>query len=217
MVDKDDLFTREPQLLKEAFALLGRIPFQQLDVLIIGECGKNYSGAGIDPNVVGRLLIEAHPHLETNDPAITRIACLDISPDSDGNGTGIGIADLTTNKALKAIWSRPFEMNNLTARFLRRSKLPFAFGTDRECIDAAVDTCWQPKLDRVRLAVIPNTLEVFDLWVSAPVAEEAKTLPGLELVGESRELPFDAIGGLRQEDLFPDSIRAKRAKSKGGH
>lgn len=217
VVDRDDLFTREPQLLKEAFSLLGRIPFKQLDVLIIGECGKNYSGAGIDPNVVGRLLIEAHPHLETNDPAITRIACLDISPDSDGNGTGIGIADLTTNKALKAIWSRPFEMNNLTARFLWRSKLPFAFGTDRECIESAVDTCWQPRLDRVRMAIIPNTLEVFDLYITAPLIEDAKKVPGLEFIGGPRELPFDSIGGLKQEELFPDSVRGRRGKAKGGN
>ena len=140
-------FTREPVLLKEAFTLMGRLPFKQIDCLVVGECGKNYSGAGIDPNVVGRLLIEAHPHLETNEPSITRMCVLDISPDSGGNGTGIGIADLTTSRALKAIWSRPFEMNNLTARFLWRSKLPIGFGTDRECIANGVppQTCQRQK------------------------------------------------------------------------
>ncbi len=212
VVDRDDLLTREPELLKEAFSLLGRLPFDQLDCLIVGECGKNYSGAGIDPNVVGRLLIEAHPHLETNEPSITRMAVLDISPESDGNGTGVGIADLTTARALKAIWARPFEMNNLTARFLWRSKLPIAFATDRECIAAAVDTCWQPNFDAVRFAVIPNTLEVAEMWVSAPLATEAKGLPNLELVGEPRELPFDEIGRLNQEMLFPHSIRGLRGK-----
>ncbi len=217
VVDRDALFPREPELLKEAFELLGRIPFDQLDVLIIGECGKNYSGAGIDPNVVGRLLIEGHPHLETNKPQITRIGCLDISPDSDGNGTGIGIADLTTARALKAIWSRPFEMNNLTARFLWRSKLPFAFGTDLECIRASVETCWNPVFGKIRLAVIPNTLEVAEMWVSAPLAEEAKGLAGLEVCGERRELPFDEVGGLRQEELFPECVRALRVKPSHGH
>jgi len=217
VVDRDDLFTREPILLKEAFGLLGRIPFDQLDVLIIGECGKNYSGAGIDPNVVGRLLIEGHPHLETNKPQITRIGCLDISPDSDGNGTGIGIADLTTARALKAIWNRPFEMNNLTARFLWRSKLPFSFGTDRECIATAVDTCWNPVFEKIRFAVIPNTLEVAEMWVSAPLIEEARGIKGLEVLGAARELSFDGIGGLKQEELFPECVRALRGATKGGH
>jgi hypothetical protein len=212
VVDRDNLFTREPELLKEAFGLLGRLPFEQIDCLVVGECGKNYSGAGIDPNVVGRLLIEAHPHLETNKPSITRMCVLDISPDSDGNGTGIGIADLTTEKALKSIWARPFEMNNLTARFLWRSKLPIGFSTDRACVENGVETCWQPNYEKVRFCLIPNTLEVTDLWVSAPLAEEAKTLPDVELVGESRELPFNEYGELDQAGLFPHCVRALRKK-----
>lgn len=213
VVAKDELFSREPVLLQEAFSLLGRIPFAQLDLLIVGECGKNYSGAGIDPNVVGRLLIEAHPHMETNTPAITRMCCLDISPDSDGNGTGIGIADLTTNRALKAIWSRPFEMNNLTARFLWRSKLPIGFGTDRECIQAGVESCWNPIEEELRMAIIPNSLEVADLWVSPALANEAAKTQGLELVPGTRELPFDTYANLQQELLFPECVRALRQKS----
>ena len=61
VVDRDDLFTREPELLQKAAALMGRLPFPELDVLIIGELGKNYSGSGMDPNVLGRMLIEASP------------------------------------------------------------------------------------------------------------------------------------------------------------
>ena len=135
----------------------------------------------------------------------------DSSPDSDGNGTGIGIADLTTSKALKAIWSRPFEMNNLTARFLWRSKLPLGFDTDRECVEQCVQTCWQPVLDELKFAVIPNTLEVAELWVSPALAAEAKSHPHLELVGAPRQLPFDGSGNLRQEELFPHSVRGRRA------
>jgi hypothetical protein len=214
VVAKEDLFASEPLLLKRAFELLGRIPFEQLDLLVVGECGKNYSGAGMDPNVVGRLLIEAHPHMETNKPSITRMCVLDVSPDSDGNATGIGIADLTTSKALKAIWSRPFEMNNLTARFLWRSKLPIGFPTDRECMEAGMETCWQPRQEKVRLAIIPNTLEVADLWVSAPLVEEARQTSGLEVIGSPRELPFDEYGNLFQDQLFPDCVRAHRLHGK---
>ena len=58
VVDRDELLDVEPGLLEEARGLMGRLPFEQLDLLVIGEIGKNYSGAGIDPNVVGRLLIE---------------------------------------------------------------------------------------------------------------------------------------------------------------
>ncbi len=69
VVDRDELFDVEPHLLEEARGLMGRLPFEQLDLLVIGEIGKNYSGAGIDPNVVGRLLIETQPEFES--PRIT--------------------------------------------------------------------------------------------------------------------------------------------------
>jgi hypothetical protein len=210
VVDRDVLFDREPQLLVQARDLMGRLPFAAMDVLLIGELGKNYSGAGIDPNVVGRMLIEASPEAETNNPRITRMAVLDVSPESHGNATGVGIADLTTTRTLAAIDQVPFRMNNLTARFLWRSKLPIAFDTDREVIAAAVETCWQPVQDRIKFAVIPNTLEVTDIWVSAPLAEEARANPHLELVGGPVAVPFDAAGNVVQEKLFPHSVRGRR-------
>jgi lactate racemase-like protein len=212
VVDRDELYDREPPLLVEARGLMGRIPFSALDVLVVGECGKNYSGAGIDPNVVGRMLIEASPEAETNHPRITRMGVLDVSPESHGNATGIGIADLTTRRALASIDQAPFRMNNLTARFLWRSKLPIAFDTDREVIATCVETCWQPELAKIKFAVIPNTLEVTDLWVSAPLAAEAKSNAHLQLVGSPQPLPFDAKGNLVQEKLFPHSVRGRRQR-----
>jgi hypothetical protein len=215
VLDRDELLAKEPPLLEEARRLMGRLPFKRLDVLIVGECGKNYSGAGIDPNVVGRLLIEASPEMELEgaDPRITRMGVLDISPESHGNGTGIGIADLTTTRALAVIDPAPFRMNNLTARFLWRSKLPLGFDTDRECVEQCVQTCWQPVADELKFAVIPNTLEVAELWVSPALAAEARNHPHLELVGQPRPLPFDPAGNLRQEELFPHSVRGRRAAS----
>ncbi len=214
VVDRDDLWDREPVLLEEARKLMGRLPFKELDVLVVGECGKNYSGAGLDPNVVGRWLIEATPEVETNDPKITRIGVLDVSPESHGNATGIGIADLTTRRALAAIDPAPFRMNNLTARALWRSKLPIAYDTDREVIAACLDTCWQPELDKVRLCLIPNTLEVAEMWVSAPLLPVVRQNPHLQLVGQPEPLPFDAAGNLVQEKLFPHSVRGRR---RAGH
>lgn len=214
VVDRDDLWVREPQLLEEARRIMGRLPFEAIDVLIVGECGKNYSGAGIDPNVVGRMLLEASPEAETNNPRIIRMGVLEVSPESHGNGTGIGIADLTTNRAIASIDPAPFRMNNLTARFLWRSKLPIAFDTDREVIQSCVETCWQPESTKVKFCVIPNTLEVAELWVSAPLAEDVTDNPHLEFVGTPQPLPFDANGNLMQEKLFPHSVRGRRRKGK---
>jgi hypothetical protein len=192
---------------------MGRLPFDQIDLLVIGEIGKNYSGAGIDPNVVGRLLVETAQEPES--PKITRICALDLSPESHGNATGCGIADLCTRRLLDAIDQAPFRMNNLTARFLRRSQLPFDFPTDRQCIEAGVDSCWQPNFDKIRLVIIPNTLEVSELWVSPALATETRAKPHLQLSGQPRELPFDGAGMLEQERLFPHSVRARRRVTSG--
>jgi hypothetical protein len=212
VIDRDELLDVEPGLLTRARDLMGKIPFEELDVLVVGEIGKNYSGAGIDPNVVGRLLIEAAPELETNKPKITRICCLELSPESHGNGTGVGIADLTTDRLLAGIDQAPFRMNNLTARFLWRSKLPISFPTDRECIEQAVETCWQPIPEKLRLAVIPNTLEVAELWVSKALVDVAVLKPRLAVSRDARPLPFDAGGNLLQERLFPHSVRSRRGR-----
>ncbi|MGL4424550.1 MAG: DUF362 domain-containing protein [Gemmataceae bacterium] len=214
IVSTADLFSREPILLEQARGMMGRLPFDQLDLLLVGECGKNYSGAGLDPNVVGRLLIEASPEMElaAAKPRITRIGLFDISPESHGNGTGIGIADLTTERALAAIDPVPFRMNNLTARTLWRSKLPIAFSTDREMVQACIETCWQPIAEKRRLAMIPNTLEVAEMMVSPALLPEVLVHPHLEVDGEAFAFPFDAAGQLDQEFLFPHSVRARRNK-----
>jgi hypothetical protein len=210
VIAKEELDAKEPPLLVRAKQIMGRIPFKEIDCLVVGECGKNYSGAGIDPNVVGRMLIEASPEAETNDPRVTRMCVLDVSPESHGNATGIGIADLTTNRALASIKPGPFRMNNLTARFLWRSKLPIAFDTDKECIEQGVSTCWQPDLEKLKFCVIPNTLEVTDLWVSPPLAAVARGNAALAVEGSPRPLPFDGAGNLRQDELFPHSVRGRR-------
>jgi hypothetical protein len=214
VLDRDEVLAKEPALLDQARGLLARVPFEQLDLLVIGEIGKNYSGAGIDPNVVGRLLIEGEA--ETYSPKITRICALDLSPESHGNGTGCGIADLTTERLLAGIDPVPFRMNNLTACFLWRSKLPFAFPDDRTCIDAGLATCWQPNRPAARVAFIANTLELADLWVSTSLLDEVKRHPHLELRGEPRPLGFDAAGNLLQEPMFPHSVRGRRGHHRNG-
>ncbi len=211
VLDRDDLYDREPVLLARASKMMGRLPFKGSDVLVIGECGKNYSGAGLDPNVIGRMLIEGTPEAETNDPRVVRIAVLDISPESHGNATGIGLADITTTRALAAIDPIPFRMNNFTARSLWRSKLPFGFDTDREVIERCIETCWQPDFSQVKFCAIPNTLEVAEMWVSAPLALDLETKPNLEFIGDPVPLPFDGDGNIVQESLFPHSVRGRRA------
>src|SRR5579864_5444301 len=100
-IEPETLFDVEPKLLDRARALLGRLPFDQIDALVVGELGKNYSGAGMDPNVIGRLMVETMPDFDR--PVITRLAVLDVSPESHGNIVGVGFADLTTERLVAAM------------------------------------------------------------------------------------------------------------------
>src|SRR5262249_25554239 len=107
----------------------------------------------------------------------------------------------------------PTFVNNLTSCFLRRTQLPFAFLTDRTCIEAGLGTCWQPNPGALRMAVIPHTPQVEELWVSGSLVEEARKHPHLEVTGGLQALPFDGAGNLEQEKLFPHSVRGRRRQS----
>ena len=124
---------------------MGRLPFDQIDVLIVGELGKNYSGTGLDPNVIGRQRVETMPDLPR--PVITRLAVLDLSVETRGNALGIGLADLTTERLVRAIDPTPMRVNSLTSNFLTRARVPLALPTDRDVIAACLDTCWRTERD----------------------------------------------------------------------
>jgi len=216
-VEPEELLQREPLLLEEARLLMPRLPFGQLDLLVVGELGKNYSGTGMDVNVLGRQQVEGEP--DSLDPRITRICVLDISEESHGNAVGVGLADLTTQRLLSRMDEHVTQVNALTSCFLLRTKIPPAFANDRECIAMGLKTCWQPRLSEVRMAIIPNTLQLETLYVTAPLVEEVRqrmqaSVSGqgvsFELADSPVALPFDSAGFLQQELLFPDSIRARR-------
>ena len=97
---------------------------------------------------------------------ITRLAVLDVSEESHGNIVGIGFADLTTERLVAQMDPEPFRINVLTSCFLERARIPITLPTDRDVIEAALDTCWRIDPTTARMVVIPNTLELKTLWVS---------------------------------------------------
>jgi len=207
-VEPEDLFQVEPQLLERARELMARLPFEELDLLVVGELGKNYSGTGMDVNVLGRQLVEGEP--DSFQPRITRICVLDLSPESHGNAVGLGLADLTTQRLLARMDEHVTNMNYFTACFMLRAKIPPALPTDRACIEMGMRTCWQPHLDRLRLAIIPNTLELTHLWVSAAVAKECRQQRSLKVGGEPVAVEFASDDRLEMARLFPHSLLARR-------
>jgi hypothetical protein len=212
-VEPEELLEVEPHLLDEARALMARLPFDRIDVLVVGELGKNYSGTGLDPNVIGRQRVETMPDLPR--PVITRLAVLDLSVETRGNALGIGLADLTTERLVQAIDPTPMRVNSLTSNFLTRARVPLSLPTDRDVIAACLDTCWRIERDQARLVFIPNTLELSTLWVTRPLADEVEAHAELAFETDFLSIPFDAQGNLEQVWLFPESLRARRLKEAG--
>ncbi|MDR3617806.1 MAG: lactate racemase domain-containing protein [Paludisphaera borealis] len=208
-VEPEDLLAVEPGLLAEARALMARLPFDQIDVLIVGELGKNYSGTGLDPNVIGRQRVETMP--DPPSPSITRLAVLDVSVESRGNALGVGLADLTTDRLVRAIDPTPIHVNCFTSNFLTRARVPLAMPTDRDVLAACLDTCWRIDPNDARMVVIPNTLELTTLWVTRPLQAEVEAHPELTFETDFLPFPFNAVDNIEQERLFPESLRGRRA------
>jgi hypothetical protein len=211
-LEPETIFEVEPLLLERARGLMGRLPFDQIDVLIVGELGKNYSGAGMDPNVIGRLLIETQPDFER--PLITRLVVLDVSDESHGNIVGVGFADLTTERLVSKLDPESFRINVITSCCLERARIPITLASDREVIETALDTCWRIDPSQARVVVIPNTLELKTLWVSAPLEDEVRAHSHLSLDTDYLPMPFLEDQSLDQALLFPESVRARRASTR---
>jgi hypothetical protein len=209
-IEPESIFEVEPAMLERARSLMGRLPFDQIDVLVVGELGKNYSGAGMDPNVIGRLMVETQPDFVR--PVVTRLVVLDVSDESHGNIVGVGFADLATERLVAKMDPASFRINVLTSCFLERARIPITFPTDREVISAAIETCWRIDPGEARIVVIPSTLELKDLWVSPALEDEVRAHSHLSRETDYLPIPIGEDGSLDQEELFPNSIRATRRR-----
>ena len=208
-LEPETILDVEPKLLEKARGLMGRLPFDQIDVLVVGEVGKNYSGSGMDPNVIGRLMVETMNDLPR--PVVTRLAVLDASEETHGNIVGVGFADLTTERLVSKIDPEPFRINVLTSCCLERARIPITLPTDREVFEAALATCWRIDPTEARVVIIPNTLELTTLWVSPALEAEVAAHPHLSFETDFGPIPFSTDGTLDQEGMFPESVRGRRA------
>ena len=214
-LEPETIMDEEIKLLAQARQFLGRLPFDQIDVLVVGELGKNYSGAGMDPNVIGRLMVETMP--DHPRPVVTRLAVLDASDETHGNIVGVGFADLTTGRLVAKLDPEPFRINTLTSCCLERARIPITLPDDRAVLAAALETCWRIDPTEARVVVIPNTLELETLWVSPALRAEVEAHPHVAFAGDFRPIPFGTDGFLDQESMFPHSVRGRRHVGAGAY
>jgi len=182
----------EKEILKESYRHFATLPFDEADLLIVRNMGKNISGAGMDTNVIGRIYIEGEPEPER--PFIQLIGVLGLSEESDGNAIGVGMADFTTRRLVDSMDLQKTNLNTVTASFPRRGKIPIALASDRELMEVALRCVQGPFLKQPRVAIIEDTSHLESLLVSESLL--GQLAPGaVELLGEVN-LMFDADGRL---------------------
>jgi len=194
VLDPEEFEKEEPHLLEEARDLMPHLPFDDIDILIVDEIGKNISGTGMDTNIIGRLLIRGEK--EFKKPEINKIIVFDVTPSSHGNAIGVGLADITTRKLVNKIDYHAMYTNVLTSGFLNRAFVPLTCETDKEAITTATGTFKGKDPDRVRVMRIKNTLQIEKLYISESLLQEARTRDDIQILGEMKPMKFDTQGHL---------------------
>ncbi len=193
-----DFEETEHRLLQQAKELMPRLPFDQLDVLLIDEMGKEISGTGMDSNVLGRRIVFGEG--EPDRPRITRIGVCDLTEKSHGNAIGIGLADYATQRLVDKIDRRQMYINGLTSGSPERARLPMVASHDREATEWALMTCGAVDTARARLVRIKNTLHLARFYASEAILRDIEADPRLQVVGEWQPLSFDASGILQPRE-----------------
>ena len=191
-VPAEKLEESEAPLLEEAKRKLMRLPFDDIDVLVIDQIGKNISGDGADPNVTGR-----YPTPFASGGAnVERMVFLDLTPETGGNANGLGAADVVTERLVSKMDPPATYLNALTSTTPYPVKIPMTMPTDRMAIAAALAMTAGVSPQNARLVRIQNTLKLRQMWVSEALLKEARDDERLSMLEEPRPIDFDASGSL---------------------
>lgn len=191
VIPTDQIMEADARLLQEARKQMAGFKFDDIDVLIIDRIGKNISGYGFDPNVVGRSNSRCYGFA---DPVrIKRLFIRGLTPESHHNGSGLNEADITTRRCLNDVdWSETWT-NLITCTEIQGSKIPMYMNNDREALIIAMSCCnGAPRPHRV--VRIKDTLSMKEIQVSEALYNSIKDQPDIEYVRGPEAILFDEDG-----------------------
>ena len=193
-IPAEKILTREPELLKLAFANMPSILVGEGDVLIVDQIGKNFSGTGVDPNITGTF---STPYA-TGGVQVQRTCFLDLTPESHGNSLGIGLASAITRRIFDQIDADAMYTNCMTSTVIKSAMVPCVMSTDKEAIQFCIRTCNRIDKDNPRVIRIRNSLHIGQIMLSAAYYADvcAGKYPGLTALDAPAEITFDQNGTL---------------------
>ncbi len=196
----DVISQRELELCAEAATMMPALPFDEIDLLIVDQIGKNISGTGMDTNTIGRSVHGYHlmPEHAAAKPFIWRIFVRGLTPETHGNAIGIGLAEATTRRLVAEVDAAALRTNVLTSRAVQCAKLPMDFETDAEAILAMLASLPDSDPAKARVVRIRDTLSLGTLEVSAALDAEVAAHPAVEPLGQVEPMQFDESGNLAE-------------------
>ncbi|BDC51609.1 hypothetical protein F183_A39240 [Bryobacterales bacterium F-183] len=203
-VPVDVMEQREEELLVQVKSWMGRLPFD-LDILMIDEVGKTFSGAGMDCKVVNRSVHGEYNPWDTA-PKFVRVFLRGLSDHSYGNGVGVGMADIIHSRYLKKVDWTPTRINSLTSSTPPAVRIPIYYDSDKECLEVIAKTVGKFDMSDIRIGWIGNSLEIGHMALSATFRSEIEKRPELEILGDEWDLPYDEEGNL-QNILLHEKLR----------
>jgi hypothetical protein len=192
----EDIEVEEKRLLREAKRLAPRLPFADVDLLIVDEIGKEISGTGMDTKVIGRILLPLLSE-EPESPRVKRIVVCSLTDHSDGNALGVGLADFVSKRLADRIDFRATNMNALAGGCPEQARIPLILGNDRRAIEAAIGSLGEIPLEKLRIVRIKNTMRLAEVEVSEAYRTALRRRKDLQMVLEEGSLRFDPAGNLR--------------------
>jgi hypothetical protein len=176
-----DFLRRDAELLVMAKRLMARIMLPSIDVLVVQEIGKDVSGAGMDPNIMGRTV--KGPLAGYDGPDIKRIVVLGLTEATHGNAIGIGAADFTVEAVVGRIDREATYANSIAAGYPESGRIPIALADESEVLRAAIGCTPGVDIARPRIVRIRNTLDLGVIEVSEALLDDVRREPRLVLEG----------------------------------
>ncbi|MFO0968807.1 MAG: hypothetical protein U0793_24900 [Gemmataceae bacterium] len=184
----------EEALLVKAKRWLARLPFQQADLLIVDEIGKEIWRRH-ERSVISRKSAFGAEGPK-DQPQMRLIFVRGLSAHTHGNAAGIGMADFTTARLVKSMNYQATVINCLTAGYPVHANTPVHFDADREVLDAALAILGTRPAEKARVIHIKNTLCLEEVEISEPCLAELAKKTQFEVVRGPYDLTFDAAGNI---------------------
>ncbi len=181
---------REAELLEIAYDIMPTLPFDEIDVLVVDEQGKDISGQGMDTNVIGRRPF-AIQEPEPDSPDIKRIYTRGVTETSHGNAMGMGSADFAHANLLSELDASSTLINAITASTTRGVRLPPVVETDRAGLVAALSGIGVVDTQDLRVLRVRDTMRLGRVYASPALVEEARNREDLAVVAEPDPIEFD--------------------------